>query len=398
VLARVQVAVVGGGVIGLACAAELALHGHLVTVYDAAPEAREASWAAAGMLAPHHECREDGPLYTLVRAGLDAYPAFFQRHGITPDAVDLRQDGSWIPVLDDRDAHDVAQRVNFLKLNGVPTQWCDASALLAQEPGFARAIRGALLVPGGQVNPRLLTAALQARCHELGVQVQYRRRVQTLTEAGPIIDGEVHPAATTVLASGAWTPALAAISGMALEGEPVKGQLLRFACADGALQRFVHCRHAYLVPRRGDGVVVGATMVWDGFDKREDAAAIAELAASARRLLPTLENSPIAETWTGLRPRLHTGLPCIAKARPNLIIATGHFRNGILLAPLTATCVAALVDGRETPLDLSPFNVPNRPASCVLRPASSTEVPNRPASCVLRPASSTGITNPKSGS
>lgn len=352
-----NVAVVGGGLIGLACAAELAMRGHAVTVFDAAPEAREASWAAAGMLAPHHECDSEGPLYRLACAGLARYSGFCAEHGLTAADIDLRQDGSWIPLLDDDDEREASLRSRFLAERDVPVERYEGAALRRAEPGLAADVRGALLVPGGQVNPRLLTDRLRERCRDLGVAMRYRCRVDRITADGLEADGQRH-VATVVLASGAWTPALAAASGIALTGEPVKGQLLRFGVGDTCLQRFVHCRHAYLVPRRGDGLVVGATMVWSGFDKTEDADAIGRLATNARRLLPALRDAPIVETWTGLRPRLHTGLPCLTEVRPGLIIATGHFRNGVLLAPLTARCVAALVGGTRPEVDLAPFGLP----------------------------------------
>ncbi len=352
-----NIAVVGGGLIGLACAAEVAARGHAVTVFDAAPEAREASWAAAGMLAPHHECDHDGPLYRFACAGLAAYPAFCADHGIEASTIDLRQDGSWIPLLDDDDEREAATRCAFLRSRGVPVTRVEGAELRAAEPALAGDVRAALQVPGGQVNPRLFTDRLRERCRDLGVTMRYRCRVDQLTADGLEADG-AHHQATVVLASGAWTPALATASGIVLAGEPVKGQLLRFGCDDTLLHAFIHCRHAYLVPRRGDGLVVGATMVWDGFDKTEDTDAIARLAANARRLLPTLRDAPIIETWTGLRPRLHAGLPCLTQVRPGLIIATGHFRNGILLAPLTARCVAALVAGTMAEVDLSAFGLP----------------------------------------
>jgi glycine oxidase len=353
-----KIAVVGGGLIGLASAAELASAGHEVTIFDAAPEAREASWAAAGMLAPYHECDTDGPLYRFTVAALDSYAAILRDHGIAADEVDLRVDGSWIPLLDAEDEAEIRHKEAFLRSLAVPTERIDRDQLQREEPGLDA--QGALRLPGGQVNPRLLSERYRERCITLGVTLRYRSVVTRIHHGVISVDGTDLPFERIVLASGAWTPALAAATGLALEGEPVKGQLLRLAAPDGVLKKFVHCRHAYLVPRRGDGtvgdsIVVGATMVHSGFDKREDADAIAQLASNARRLLPELTDAPIVETWTGLRPRLRSGLPCIAQIREDLIVATGHYRNGILLGPLTARCVAALVDSTEPPQDLSAF-------------------------------------------
>jgi glycine oxidase len=133
------------------------------------------------------------------------------------------------------------------------------------------------------------------------------------------------------------------------------GTTLRGLIPDGVLRRFVHNQQAYLVPRRGLGLVVGATMVMAGFDRSDDPAAIERLAQSARRLIPALADAPVVEQWTGLRPRLNHGLPIISRLRPGLIVATGHFRNGILLAPITAAAVHALAVQHSAPCDLAPF-------------------------------------------
>ena len=350
-----RVAVVGGGVIGLACAWRLAATtGDHVTVYDGAPEAQEASWAAAGMLAPHHEAERPDALWHLGVASLARWERFATDLG-GPAALDFRMDGGLVPVVDDRDLAEVGAKRAFAAANGVAAAWLDRGALARHEPRLA-GCAGALLLPGGQVNPRRLTSALRAACAARGVELRYGTAIAALYGLADLV----------VLASGAWTPALARLAGIELAGEPVKGQLLRFAmpsaapAADTLLRHFVHSHHAYLVPRAGDGdgggsLVVGSTMVHSGFDKTEDAAAIAHLAASARRLLPALDDALISETWTGLRPRLRSGLPLLARVRDDLLIATGHFRNGILLTPVTADAVAELAGGPPCGVDLSPF-------------------------------------------
>jgi glycine oxidase len=338
-----RIAVVGGGIIGLACAWRLARGGAQVTLYDGAPEAREASWAAAGMLAPHHEANTADPLWRLGTASLAAWPAFAAALG-GATALDLKLNGGLLPQVTVEDVGELAAKVAFCQANGVPCTELSAADLAGDEPRLAGCTR-ALRLPAGQVNPRLVTTALRTACAALGVELRYGTAVTSLAGLGDQI----------VLASGAWTPALARLAGIDLTGEPVKGQLLRFAAPDGLLTSFVHSHHAYLVPRAGAGLVVGSTMVWSGFDKREDDTAIAHLAANARRLLPALADAPIVETWTGLRPRLPSGLPVLQRVRPDLVIATGHFRNGILLTPITAAAIAEICLGEPSGIDLSPF-------------------------------------------
>jgi glycine oxidase len=363
-MSAARVAIVGGGIIGLASAWRLAQAGWRVSVLDAAPESREASWAAAGMLAPHHEADAPGPLWRLGVASLALWPGFAAQlcGEAGAEAIDLRAAGGLLPILDDHDQRLADAKLAFLASQGVAVEHLDATALGRREPALNRACRGALLIPAGQVNPRLVVEALQAACVRHGVELRFGAGVAALAPgAVRLAQGGSVACDEVVLASGAWTPALAGLAGIDLPGEPVKGQMLRLRADDGLLGRFVHCHHAYLVPRRGQGVVVGSTMVDAGFDKRDDPAAIARLAAGARTLVPALADAPIAETWTGLRPRLAGGLPVLARVRAGLVLATGHFRNGILLAPITAAAVAALVAGGTPPDQAGGFPVPAAP-------------------------------------
>lgn len=355
-----RITVVGGGIIGLSCAWALVRRGWQVTVLDGAPEAREASWAAAGMLAPHHEAHGPGPLWHLGVDSLQRWPGFVEELGIHPSAVDLRLAGGLLPVLDPADEEVVIERRKFLEAHDIPVRWINANDLRRAEPALSQTCRAALLVPGGQVNPRLMCARLQEAASALGASIRYHTPVIAV-EPGRVVlaNHEVIASDEVVLASGAWTPQLAALAGIDLPGEPVKGQMLRLRAADGVLKHFVHCHHAYLVPRSGLGLVVGATMVTNGFDRSNDPAAIERLAAGARRLIPALADAPIIEHWTGLRPRIAQGLPVIAQVRPGLIIATGHFRNGVLLAPITAEVVRCLAEKQPVPHDLAPFSCPS---------------------------------------
>jgi glycine oxidase len=354
-----RVTIVGGGIIGLSCAWQLARDGWRVTLLDGAPEAREASWAAAGMLAPHHEAHGPGPLWRLGVDSLARWPGFVEDLGIAPAAVDLHLAGGLLPVLNDDDATEARSRQAFLTTHGIAARWLTRDDLRRLEPAIANDCAGALLLPGGQVNPRLVCTRLQAAASAAGATIRYHTAVTAITSTGVIASGsELLPSDEVVLASGAWTPGLAALAGVDLPGEPVKGQMLRLRAADGLLSRFVHCQHAYLVPRAGLGLVVGATMVTTGFDKADDPAAIERLAAGARRLVPALADAPIIEHWTGLRPRIAQGLPVITRLRPGLIVATGHFRNGVLLAPVTAEMVRCIASNQLPPCDLAPFSCP----------------------------------------
>jgi glycine oxidase len=356
-MSRRRVVVVGGGIIGLACAWRLAQAGCTVTVLDVARESREASWAAAGMLAPHHEADAQGPLWRLGRSSLERWPDFVAALVGDPAAVDFRLAGGLLPLLDGEDPGPGEAKLAFLSAAGVAVRRLTQGELAAEEPALSPRCAGALLIPGGQVNPRLVVQALQQACARLGVEVRYGAGAASISGGTVLLsDGAAVCGDEVLLASGAWTPELARLSGIALAGEPVKGQLLRLAGADGLLRRFIHCHHAYVVPRSGLGVVIGSTMVSTGFDRSQDPAAIARLAAEAAALIPALEHAQVLETWTGLRPRLRGGLPVLERISPTLIVATGHFRNGILLTPITAEIVTGLVMQGHAALDLAAFS------------------------------------------
>lgn len=355
-----RIIIVGGGLIGLACAWRLRSAGHQVTVLDAAPQARAASWAAGGMLAPHHEAlnhpeHHDHDLWRLGCRSLARWRDFAAELGGSA-LIDHREGGGVVPLRSP--AVDAA--AGRLAKAGVAVRVLTAAELAEREPALAEVPSGGWWLPGGQVDPRRCLERLTALGADRGVTMR-QAAVRGLHPGRVLLaDGTSLESDQVVLASGAWTPALAALAGIGLPGEPVKGQMLRFAVPDGLLAHFVHAPGTYLIPRAGQGVVVGATMEQAGFDQHDDPDAVARLAAGARALAPALAGAAVAECWTGLRPRLLHGRPVLARLVPGLVLATGHFRNGILLAPATADAVLGLVEGRGDAL-VDCFAMPAEP-------------------------------------
>lgn len=336
-----RIVVVGAGIIGLSCAWRLAQAGHRVTLLDASAAPREASWAAAGMLAPHHEADAPNPLWKLCAEGLDRWRPFLVELGLSPERAGWQEGGGWIRAADLAELDRLEAQLRWLRAAGVDVLRLAPAAYARACPGVAPGC-GALWLPGAQVDPRLVVPALRAACATAGVEDRCGSPATALA-AGAVrcADGSAHAADEVVLASGAWTSELAALAGTPMPGGPVKGQMIRLA-GPVHLPGFVRQGHRYLMSRGDGSVVVGATMVEAGFDRAEDPAAIAALAAWAGEAVPALAGCPVTETWTGLRPRLAGGLPAIERVAPGLIVATGHFRNGILLAPLTGELVAGL--------------------------------------------------------
>jgi glycine oxidase len=334
-----RVIVVGGGIIGLSCAWHLAQAGCRVEVLDGAAEAREASWAAAGMLAPHHEAEAESLLWRLCAAGLDAWPGFLAQLGADAAAVDWRAGGGWIRARDAAELDRLEAQLRWLRHTGTAVDRLSPAAFASACPGVEPGA-GGLWLPGAQVDPRRVIAVLAAACVDAGVILRYRETVSALASGHVTTSaGRLTAADEVVLASGAWSPALSALAGIDLPG-------------------FIRSGAWYLLSRgEGRGVVVGATMSESGFDRQEDPGAIAGLATWAGEVVPLLRGAAIAETWTGLRPRLANGLPRIGRISPGLCIATGHFRNGILLAPLSGAMIAATITGKQEsplPFDLFP--------------------------------------------
>lgn len=363
-----DVAVIGAGVIGAAIARQLALAGCRVTLIDAQDRSREASWAAGGMLAPHCEfgCGFDrpSPLFELGRASLALYPRLRDELRETTGLdIDLRWEGTLLPLLDEEDEEHVARVAALLTRVGVEHRRLSAAEVRREEPALAARARGALWVPDQAVDNRRLWEALVADGRRLGVAVAFGQPIERIELAGERIVA-IHTEQSTfradevVLAAGAWSEAIAGLVGFHLRVSPVKGQMLKFAVRPGLVRCVLRRLHDYLVPRSGPELLAGATMEFTGFDKALTDEGLAEVHRGALAMVPALARSPVVERWSGLRPRLADGLPALGRVPgfANLTVATGHFRNGILLTPITGVVICAVLLGQAPPVDLRPFD------------------------------------------
>jgi glycine oxidase len=357
-----DVAVVGAGLIGCSVAYELAKRGLAVTVFDRAEPARAASWAGAGMLAPFSEELVDPALLALCRASLDAYPAFvaeLHEHG----GVDarLRYDGTLHLALDEAALAALTPRAAAFRANGGEVALLDRAATLAREPMLARTLAGAVHVANeAQVDNRRLGRALVAACAAFGVRFERVEHVALEADArrarGLRTNLGFAAAPVVVNAAGAWAGALEGVPPAArVPVRPVAGEMLALAVPSGAVHSMIWLGHRYLVPRDDGRLLVGATVEERGFDARVTAAGVRDLLAAALAAAPALATFALVESWAGLRPASHDGRPYLgATVLEGYLVAAGHFRNGILLAPTTGRALAALiVDGEQG--DLAPF-------------------------------------------
>ena len=349
-----DVAIVGGGLVGLATAAALSARGARITLI-AAHHAGEASRAAAGMLAPGVE-RSTGPAHDFAVAARDLYPSYVEALAeVTGTLVPLDRSG----ILELAATEEAARA----KRAAMPpdAEWLGAAAVHALEPHLAP-VAGAVLHSGdGAVDNVALVRTLRefAEASPSITTVDERATALDLEDERPVIHlaaGGRVVATRVVLAAGAWSSTLDGLP-RALPVEPVRGQMLGLSGVP--VRHVTYGPHGYIVPRVGSTTLVGSTMEHVGFEVGTTTDGERALGAAAAEICPSLASAHVREQWSGLRPMTPDFLPIIGPDPdvPALLYACGHSRNGILLGPLTGECVAALASGEEPAVDLQAFAI-----------------------------------------
>ena len=358
-----DVIVVGAGIIGCAVAYELARRGVSVQIVDERSVGMGATQASAGILAPYIEAADGGPLLDLTARSLNLFDDFIARVGRESGiAVPYHRTGTLQVATDANGLLELRQTAARLAAHGVAAQVLDADAVRAEEPHLSREVTGGLLVPAhGYVAAGELVRALIVAARRHGAQVVESSSVRRISQAGDDIVVETDRGSLTggaaVLAAGSWSARIE-IAGLRtpLPVRPIRGQLLRLTWQGPALRRTVWSDRCYLVPWDDGTLLVGATVEDVGFDDRTTAAGVCDLLTGACELIPHAWRAGFGGARSGLRPVTTDGLPIIGPSRvlPTLMYATGHYRNGVLLAPLTAELVAsAMLDDRSHALPAS---------------------------------------------
>lgn len=351
-VASPDVLIVGAGIIGCAAAHALADAGAKVRVIDARQVGQGASQASAGVLAPYIEGHESGPLRELGRRSLDLYDSFIQR--VSADSgrtIQYDRSGTLEVAFDEEEETRYRATLDQLTREGIDAQWLDPDGLRESEPLAATGVRGGLLIPfHGFVGVPDLTDALAAAATKRGAEFTLDTRVVAIRlgpDGHPVVDtdrGSIF-AERVVLAAGSWAGQISIASVPPLPITPIRGQLLHLAWPTSQpLRHVLWSAKCYVVPWVNGRVLVGATVEDAGFDERATVAGVRDLLQAACTLVPDLWQASFAEVRVGLRPASPDALPIVGRSEavPGLIYATGHYRNGVLLAPLTAALVKNL--------------------------------------------------------
>jgi glycine oxidase len=361
-LTHPDVLILGGGIIGLACARELALRGLRVEIVERLPAGAEASMAAAGMLAPLTESTDPGPFLDACRSSLDLWgPWVAALESETGLSVDYDTSGTLLVALTQEDEAELERAVRVARELGEPADDMDVAALRHWVPDVSPEVRRVVHLAGEhRVDNVQLCAVLAHAVQKLGVTIHYDSeavRIERRPEGTVLVLG-AHwrkEARLLVLAAGAWSGLIPEMPALPLR--PVRGQMLMLGGIEWPWSGSVRQGNAYVVRRGATGLLVGATVEEAGFEKHNTVEGVGDLLSFVRRLFPGLGRARLETIWSGLRPGTPDNLPIVGPL-PDwpVLVATGHYRNGILLAPWTARQVArlALVRGEEEIPEFSP--------------------------------------------
>lgn len=357
-----DIAVVGGGVIGAACARAAAQRGLHVTLFAPGPDPAAASAASAGLLAAQIESPDQRLLPLAVR-GRDLYADLAASlKDTTGMEIGFQPIGIATLAFDDAQVEALYELVAEQRQAGLRCDWLDRGDLDERWSGLAPDARGALYAPeDGCLDPAALTQALLADARRLGVGLSRDTVQRVLIANGRVMgvasDSISTPVSQVVIAAGAWSPLIVGLP-RRLPVEPVRGQLLAIDWPTGFPAAVFYHGHGYMLPR-GSEAILGSTMEHAGFDARTTTAGLTEIRRSTERLCPAIARSTDRRSWAGLRPMTPDGLPILG-ADPHvtgLWYATGHGRNGILLAGITGEIIADLLSSGRTDIDISELSI-----------------------------------------
>ncbi len=361
-----DVIIIGGGIIGCNIAYDLAKRNVKSLVIDkASAVGTEASWAGAGILTSHASTHEPYPI--LCRSSLALYPALAEELRVeTQIDIELIQSGTLSVFFDSTEAAGLIGLADRRVKRGFSAEVLTAEHAWQLEPALSKSIAGGVLFPeDAQVrNPKMVTALTKAAA-KLGAQFQVGNPVTDFIRVredgeehvvGVVVNGETYYADTFVIAAGCWTGTLTAQLDVPIHVEPAKGQIVLVEAMPPLFERTIDGLGIYIVPRADGKILLGATVEFVGYDKTATVDGAKQLIDAGIAIAPQLADSTFVQTWVGLRPYAKRGpLLGYLPGYDNVVLASGHFKNGILLAPITGQLIAELITTGQPSLPLEPF-------------------------------------------
>ncbi len=359
-----EIVIVGGGVIGLAVARALARRGVKdVLLLERGELGKEASYAAAGILAPQAEADESDEFFALAAASRDAYPAFAESlYAETGIDIELDSAGTLYLAFNSTDEQEIQDRFAWQTRAGLSVERLTRAEALQLEPNISAHVCSALRFPKDiQVENRLLVEALTSSCRHFEVTLVTNTLVHDLKiESGQLTGVQTSAGFIStdcvVIAGGAWTSKIKNLPAITIE--PVRGQMLCFHGQQRIANHVLYSPRGYLVPRRDGRLLAGSTLEEVGFDSRVTDEGLQTVRSNALEISSLVQQLAVGEAWAGLRPRAADNLPVLGPCGEikGLVYATGHYRNGILLAPITGDLIAETIISEESPPLLTPFS------------------------------------------
>ena len=363
-----KAAIIGGGIIGASVAWRLAREGIEVTVLERGRLGLEASWAAAGMIAPQAEAEGPGPFLDICLRGREAFDAIVEtlarESGVDPE---YDRPGIIYVALDESERRELERRARWQRAAGLGGEVHEVSGDEARkiEPMLSPEVVYAIHLPSNRrTENRKLTQAYFAAASRAGAILREAIRVDEIVvrggrAAGVLLgDGSVESADVVVMAAGAWLNDIRGLEDDAIRVRPIRGQIVCFQGRPDMIGPAVFSLRGYLVPRRDGRLLAGSTMEEAGYDRSVTMAGMGKILAGANALVPKLARLPFREAWAGFRPAADDMLPVLGPSPtiPNVIYAAGHYRSGILLSALTGEIIADVIKGRRPSIDLTPYS------------------------------------------
>lgn len=337
--------IIGGGVIGCSIAYELSKQKKRVLLLEKETIGSKASSAAAGMLGAEMEFETNHPLYLLAKESRDSFSSLSQElFNVCGIDIELIQEGIYELAFTEEEAVDLKREASKRQDQGEEVFWVPAQDLLRKEPSISSLVKGTLFyAKDAQVSPVKLTQAFYQSAKILGAEVREHTSVVQLLQTGNRVTGvvttkETFQADSVIVACGVWSSDLEP----SLKMVPVKGECLSFKTQRPLLTGTVKYKNCYLVPKRENRIFVGATSTPHVFDEEVTFSGLFELMEKAKQIVPELSGASFEKAWGGIRPQTESGIPYIGPSphKEGLILATGHYRNGILLSAITGKRIA----------------------------------------------------------